>query len=494
MQYPAWILLLGATGAYLAIKLMSTVIYNLYFHPLAKVPGPKIAAATYLYQTYFSLVGPVVRITPDEVHLCDADNYEIINFVGSKYPKSALYDAFGIGYSTFSTRSVETHRIRRGALNPFFSRKMVLQLEHIVQDKAEKVSALTAKAFASGKAMNLHYAFRAVSVDVITEYAFAGCYDLLDRPDLGQHFFEMIQGLGPTMWVFQQWPALQKFALGLPPVIAKALSAPIGQVLEMTEHCRKQCAAVKEVLDSGKTSDERPSIFQALLSPNEKDPDYVVPSVDDLKDEAYSMLAAAADTTGNAMTVSAYKVVSDPEIYAKVKQELEVAFPDANATLDFITLESLPYLSAVIKEGLRLSFGVPGRLPRDVPDGGQVFNGVFIPAGYTVSMSSWVLHQDPEYFPDPQRFDPGRWLDAKEARRIEKAFVPFGKGTRGCVGMPLAYCELYVTLGTLFRRFGDMKSNVLTREDLVYDDHFSGYHPVGATKFHVSSESSGKAE
>jgi cytochrome P450 len=51
-------------------------------------------------------------------------------------------------------------------------------------------------------------------------------------------------------------------------------------------------------------------------------------------------------------------------------------------------------------------------------------------------MSSWVLHQDEEFFPDPLKFDPERWIDPKEARSLEKAFVPFGKGTRGCVGMP----------------------------------------------------------
>ena len=123
------------------------------------------------------------------------------------------------------------------------------------------------------------------------------------------------------------------------------------------------------------------------------------------------MLAAAADTTGNAMTVSVYNVVTNPEIYAKVRQELEAAFPDPNATLDFVKLEPLFYLvsyihlvdigqiadvkqSAVIKEGLRLSFGVPGRLPRDVPAGGQVFDGVFIPAGvslqYTLSVSARI--------------------------------------------------------------------------------------------------------
>jgi cytochrome P450 len=101
-------------------------------------------------------------------------------------------------------------------------------------------------------------------------------------------------------------------------------------------------------MESENKYDKRHSIFRTLLSPNEKDPDYVVPSVDDLKDEALSFLAAAADTTGNAMTVACYRVLSAPEIYAKVKQELEAAFPNANATLDFIKLEALPYLVSAI--------------------------------------------------------------------------------------------------------------------------------------------------
>jgi cytochrome P450 len=109
---------------------------------------------------------------------------------------------------------------------------------------------------------------------------------------------------------------------------------------------------VKEAMDSGH-AETRPSIFQALLSPQEKDKEYVVPTVDELKDEAYSILAASADTTGNAMTVSAYNVVSNPEIFEKVRKELQAEFPDPNERLDFVKLETLPYLSAVIKEVLR---------------------------------------------------------------------------------------------------------------------------------------------
>jgi len=90
----------------------------------------------------------------------------------------------------------------------------------------------------------------------------------------------------------------------------------------------------------------------------------------------------------------------------------------------------------VIKEGLRLSFGVPGRLPRTVPEEGATFHGYFIPAGYIVSMSSWTLHRNAEVFPDPMHFDPERWMDPSTFFKLEHSIVPFSRGNRGCVGMP----------------------------------------------------------
>ena len=69
-----------------------------------------------------------------------------------------------------------------------------------------------------------------------------------------------------------------------------------------------------------------------------------MPSVDDIKDEAYGILAAAADTTGNGMAVAAYHVVKNPAIYKKLTAELKSAFPDPNSKLDFVVLERLPYL------------------------------------------------------------------------------------------------------------------------------------------------------
>lgn len=166
-------------------------------------------------------VGPVVRITPDEVHLSDPENYEKIYHVGSKYAKSAAYyGAMSMGTSHFVTMDNEEHRRKRSRLNPFFAKKKIVELEDVVQSHALKLCDMTADKFAKGEAMDLHHGFRAVSVDVITDYALNRSYNLLAAPDMGKFFADMWDGLGPTMWIFQQWPLVMALANSMPEAMA----------------------------------------------------------------------------------------------------------------------------------------------------------------------------------------------------------------------------------------------------------------------------------
>ena len=87
----------------------------------------------------------------------------------------------------------------------------------------------------------------------------------------------------------------------------------------------------------------RATIFHELLRPDATE-GHVVPSVDDLVDEAFSIVAAASETTGNAMTIAAYHVLSNNDIYQTLTAELKEFFPDPSLTLEFIALEKLPYL------------------------------------------------------------------------------------------------------------------------------------------------------
>ena len=100
-------------------------------------------------------------------------------------------------------------------------------------------------------------------------------------------------------------------------------------------------------------------------------------------------------------------------------------------------------------------------------------------------MSHYLMHRDPEAFPDPDKFDPERWLNPDGLRLREKRLVAFSRGNRQCLGQPLAICELYVTLGQVFRRFDDLQAFDVGPEDMVYQDFFSAYHPKTARKFRV---------
>lgn len=110
--------------------------------------------------------------------------------------------------------------------------------------------------------------------------------------------------------------------------------------------------AVKEAKEKGENI-ERVTIFSHLMDP-EATKGHVVPSVQDLRDEAFIILSAAQDTTGNVMTVALYETISNPEIYARIVRELEQAFPDPTATLDFLTLEKLPYLVRITRRTWRV--------------------------------------------------------------------------------------------------------------------------------------------
>jgi cytochrome P450 len=111
----------------------------------------------------------------------------------------------------------------------------------------------------------------------------------------------------------------------------------------MQAECVRQIESVKEKMREG-SDPGRPTIFTTLLSEEEKPEGFRGTSTEEVKDEAYSVLVAAADTTGNAMTVAAFNVVHDPVIYEKLARELGTHFPDQTSQLSFVELERLPYL------------------------------------------------------------------------------------------------------------------------------------------------------
>ena len=136
--------------------------------------------------------------------------------------------------------------------------------------------------------------------------------------------------------------------------------------------------------------------------------------------------------------------------------------PDAHSPLSLPELEKLPYLTAVIQEGLRLAGPVTHRISRQFPEKSLSYQGKLIPAGTTVSMTALLIHQNENIFPEPRVYKPERWLGA-DSKRLEHYLVPFNRGTRSCLGINLARAELYLILACVYRRF-DFDVTLVERE------------------------------
>jgi len=198
-----------------------------------------------------------------------------------------------------------------------------------------------------------------------------------------------------------------------------------------------------------------------------------------------------------------YHVLSQPNTLLKLRNELRVAIPDPENLPSLTSLEQLPYLSATINEGLRLSYGVSARLQRISPNqplklsvsqpvsGSGSFHQSSnknhrqtieteyeIPAGTPVGMTSVLIHHHPDLFPDSKEFIPERWLDEKGQRQrdLDGYIISFSKGSRQCLGINLAYAELFMALAAVVRKLGDrMELFETTAEDVVI--HHDGFLP-----------------
>lgn len=151
--------------------------------------------------------------------------------------------------------------------------------------------------------------------------------------------------------------------------------------------------------------------------------------------EMTGIVAGGTETTAHTLRVITYHLCVNPHMIQKLRHELESVDLGPHNTRKLPQLEALPYLTGIIYEGFRLSIGVPHRLARIAPDRIIEYKEWKIPAGHPVGMSTGLLSLDPAVFPNPKNFDPERWVDPVERRRLDKYLIVFGRGTRSCVGI-----------------------------------------------------------
>lgn len=167
-----------------------------------------------------------------------------------------------------------------------------------------------------------------------------------------------------------------------------------------------------------------------------------------LRDEVLTLLLAGHDTTANALGWTWHLLAEHPAVRERLDQELDTVLGGGPVTPE--ALPALVYTRAVLEESMRL-YPPAWMVSRLALSDDQV-EGVAIPAGSVIFVSPWVTHRLPGLWPDPERFDPERFLGERAAERPRFAYLPFGGGPRSCVGAGFALAEMPAVVATLAAR------------------------------------------
>ena len=199
------------------------------------------------------------------------------------------------------------------------------------------------------------------------------------------------------------------------------------------QHCLVQIRKIMEANKAGTLEEKgHKTMFHELLSTD------ILPPTEKtegrLRDEVQTTVAAGTETVAHTLRVITYHLCTKPHMLARLRQELTSVPGYSDGTMKWHDLEKLPYLTAVITEGMRLSYGLATRLARIAPDRELEYGGYTIPRGSPVSMTNMLIFQNEDVFPDALSFIPDRWMDPEERRRLDKYYQPFMKGPRNCLG------------------------------------------------------------
>jgi cytochrome P450 len=164
------------------------------------------------------------------------------------------------------------------------------------------------------------------------------------------------------------------------------------------------------------------------------------------------MMNAGSTTTAISMANVMYQLIKNSECMAKVRQEVDEALDEDEAVAPYETVKHLPYLRACLDESLRLFPPISHGLTRATPAEGSYVAGDFIAGDTTVAVSAFIAHRDPSVFPEPERFNPERWL-GEEGKELGPYFIAFSAGARGCIGRNIAYLEQTVLLASMLHRY-----------------------------------------
>ncbi|KAI0158060.1 cytochrome P450 [Xylariaceae sp. FL1272] len=454
--HPLWVL--SAVITVSVGYLLYTAIYNVYFHPLSKFPGPKLYAASQIpitirrvlgdeVKTFHRLhekYGTYVRIAPGELSTINPaagkDVYGHKN-ASRQIPKDfkAYYmkDQRKNGTEGLMTADDESHRRMRKIFSPAFSDRAIREQEPLLKKYTDLLVQKSGEYHDAHGKVDMLMFFNFATFDFIADCVFGVGLDHLEKME----YHPFLAAITATVKYSAMRRAIRSFPL-MDSVFEKLMpKSMIAKRLEHIKFCDDHVDARLE-----KKITDHPDFWTLVLQAENTGEGL---SLGEMHQNSFLFLTAATETTSSLMTALIYLLCKNPDKMQKLQHEIRSKFTSIEE-MDTITLPPLEYLQMVIEEGLRVYPPVPGGLPRRVV-GTQDANldGHALPPDTVVYYAHYASYYSPSHFARPTEFIPERWGAAPPAEfandRLD-AVMAFSAGPRDCIGKNLAYHEARILL------------------------------------------------
>jgi cytochrome P450 len=328
------------------------------------------------------------------------------------------------------TSEGEFHRRQRRLAQPAFHRQRINSYGSVMVDYAERAG----ERWRDGATLDVSSEMMRLTLAAVGKTLFDADVES-DADEVGEALTEVMELFDYLMLPFSE--LLEK--LPLPP-----------QRRFLRARARLDAIVYRIIEERRRVGGDRGDLLSMLLLAVDEEGDRTGMTNEQLRDEAMTLFLAGHETTANALTWTWHLLAQNPEAERRLHEELDAVLEGGRAPRveDFAALR---YTEMVVAETMRLyppAWAI-GRLAVEDHEVG----GYPIPRGSLVLVCQYVMHRDPRFFHDPERFDPERWTVEAKAARPQFSYFPFGGGPRRCIGEGFAWMEAVLMLATLARRW-----------------------------------------
>ncbi|KAH6644308.1 putative cytochrome P450 oxygenase [Boeremia exigua] len=439
------------------------IIYNLYFHPLSKYPGPKLWAAFDVARTigrmggYIDLQiaeehrkhGDVVRIGVDELSFVDPNAWKDIYGHGHAELRK-YFPPNAVNPNQIIAADSGNHFRMRRAMLPAFSERALSQQEPLIRVYLDLLIQRLSEYAESGRPADMVRWYNLTTFDLIADLCFGRSLGGLETGESNGWIekIEKMLEIMPVMMLVTSFPFLMTI-----------FNLVFGRKMQQSRKEHQNYAAslamgriqAKEHADRGDFMDY---ILRSRGEAHEVTDEELVHNAD-------LFMVAGSETTATVLLGVTYYLLKTPQAYKRVTEEIRTAF-DRAEDINFKEASTrLPYMLCCLTEAMRIFPSIPLALLRITNDGPPTpIAGHSIPAATRVGVHQLGAYHSPSNFHDAQTFHPERWLPEEynnpsspfynDRRDVHK---PFSYGRRDCIGRNLAYLEMRLILALLLWNF-----------------------------------------